>query len=89
VEGIVGLLNLIRIVETGMDWREKEWPRLRDSFDKCRVSIIPLANPDGRARCPYDSFIGIPVNEMTRVGQGTRKDGSNDGWPGAKQRHHR
>jgi hypothetical protein len=48
---------------------------------------VPLSNPDGRARCPYDSFVGIPVEEMTRVGQGTRKNGSLYGWPAAKQRH--
>ncbi len=87
MEGVVGLVNLIQVAETGKDFRGKEWPRLRENFDKCRVVIAPLANPDGRARCPYDSFIGIPVDEMTRVGQGTRKDGTNYGWPGAKKLH--
>ncbi len=87
VEGVAGLVNLIRVAETGKDWRGKEWPGLRKKLDQCRVLIIPLANPDGRARCPYNSFVGIPVKEMTRVGQGTRKDGSLYGWPGAKERH--
>jgi hypothetical protein len=31
--------------------------------------------------------VGIPVEEMTRVGQGTRKDGTLYGWPGVKARH--
>lgn len=87
VEGVVGLLNLLRVAETGADWRGKPWPRLRANLDRCRVLIVPLSNPDGRARCPYDNFVGIPVREMTRVGQGTRKDGTLYAWPGAKQLH--
>lgn len=87
VEGMVGTVNLLYVAETGKDLRGKEWPRLKENFEKCRVLIIPLANPDGRARCPYDSFVGIPIDEMTRVGQGTREDGTPYGWPGAKQRH--
>jgi hypothetical protein len=87
VENIVGLVNLIQVAETGKDWRGREWPRLRANLERCRVLIVPLANPDGRARCPYDSFVGLPVDEMTRIGQGTRRDGTNWGWPGVKQRH--
>ncbi len=87
IEGMVGLVNLLRVAETGSDWRGKAWPRLREYLDRCRALIVPLSNPDGRARCPYDSFVGIPVEEMTRIGQGTRKDGTLYGWPGAKQRH--
>lgn len=87
MEGMVGIVNLLRVAETGKDLRGKAWPRLRENLDRARVLIVPLGNPDGRARCPYDSFVGIPVDEMTRVGQGTRKDGSLYGWPGAKARH--
>lgn len=87
MEGVVGLLNLLHLAETGKDFRGRAWPRLMHAFAQCRVLIIPLANPDGRARCPYDSFVGIPQKEMTRVGQGTRKDGALYGWPGAKQLH--
>lgn len=86
-EGIVGLVNLLAVAERGKDLREKEWPQLKESLDRCRLLIVPLSNPDGRARCPYDSFAGLPVEEMTRVGQGTRKDGSLYGWPGAKRVH--
>jgi hypothetical protein len=86
-EGLVGLLNFLHIAETGKDYRGRAWPRLQALISSCRVLVIPLANPDGRLRCPYDSFVGLPVAEMTRVGQGTRKDGSLYGWPGAKQLH--
>jgi hypothetical protein len=86
-EGVVGLVNLLAVAEHGKDLRGKEWPQLKESLDRCRVLIVPLSNPDGRARCPYDSFVGMSVEEMTKVGQGTRKDDTPYGWPGAKQVH--
>ncbi len=87
VEGMVGLVNLLRVAETGKDLRGKEWPELRANVDRSRLLVVPVSNPDGRARCPYDSFSGIPVDEMTRIGQGTRRDGTLYGWPGVKARH--
>jgi hypothetical protein len=87
VEGLVGLVNLIHIAETGMDHRGKEWESLKRKLDMCRVVIVPCGNPDGRLRCPYDSFLGLPTEIMTKYGQGTRKDGSSWGWPGAKSLH--
>jgi len=86
-EGIVGLVNLIHIAETGKDHRGKEWPVLKGYLDKCRVIIIPCANPDGRNRCPYASFVGLPVEVMTKYGQGTHRDGTSWGWPMAKSLH--
>ena len=87
VEGIVGLVNLIHIAETGKDYRGIAWPSLKDNMEKCRTIIIPNANPDGRKRCPYDSFLGIPTKIMTKYGQGTRTDGTSWGWPEAKSVH--
>jgi hypothetical protein len=87
VEGIVGLVNLIHVAETGSDHRGRPWPELKRRLDLFRVLIVPSANPDGRARCPYDSFVGVPTRTMTKYGQGTRRDGSLYGWPGAKAVH--
>ncbi len=87
VEGIVGMLNLIHVAETGKDRRGQEWSSLQSKLEQCRVIIIPCGNPDGRKRCPYDSFVGLPVEIMTKYGQGTRTDGSSWGWPGAKSLH--
>ena len=87
VEGIVGLVNLIHIAETGKDYSGKEWLSLKNRMEKCRVIIIPCANPDGRKRCPYDSFMGLHEDMVTKYGQGTRKDGSLWGWPEAKSNH--
>jgi hypothetical protein len=86
-EGMVGLVNLIHIAETGKDHRGKEWVSLKRKMDQCRVIIVPCGNPDGRKRCPYDSFLGLPTEIMTKYGQGTREDGSSWGWPGAKSLH--
>jgi hypothetical protein len=86
-EGIAGLVNLIHIIEAGTDHRGKEWPELREYISQSRVIIIPCGNPDGRKRCPYDSFVGLPVEIMTKYGQGTRKDGTSWGWPLAKSLH--
>jgi len=87
VEGIVGLVNLIHIAETGKDHRGMDWSSLKHKLEKCRTIIIPSANPDGRKRCPYDTFLGIPTEIMTKYGQGTRKDGTSWGWPQAKSVH--
>lgn len=87
VEGIVGMINLLHIMETGKDYRGIEWPSLKSKMEQCRVIIIPCSNPDGRKRNPYDSFIGLPTDIMTKYGQGTRKDGSSWGWPLAKSLH--
>ncbi|MDX9883598.1 MAG: M14 family zinc carboxypeptidase [Prolixibacteraceae bacterium] len=86
-EGLVGLLNLIHIVETGKDYRGKEWPVLKQGVEQYRVIIIPYGNPDGRERCPYDSFVGLPAETMTKYGQGTRKDGTLWRWPMGKSLH--
>ena len=87
VEGIVGMINLIHVAETGKDHRGQPWSSLQSKMDQCRVIIVPCGNPDGRQRCPYDSFVGLPVEIMTKYGQGTRTDGSSWGWPGAKSLH--
>jgi hypothetical protein len=87
VEGVAGLVNLIHIAETGKDYRNREWNVLKEYFKKCRVIIVPSGNPDGRKRCPYNSFVGIPTETMTKYGQGTKKDGTLWGWPDAKSMH--
>jgi hypothetical protein len=69
VENIVGLVNLIHVAETGKDYRGKEWTSLKSKFEKCRIIIVPSGNPDGRKRCPYDSFVGLPTKIMTKYGR--------------------
>jgi Zinc carboxypeptidase len=87
LEGVVSCLNLIQILETGRDFRGKAWPGITGKADKLRIGIIPLANPDGRARLPLDSFVGRDNETMHRYSQGTRKDGTLYGWPGMQEIH--
>ncbi|MBD3184313.1 hypothetical protein GF312_18665 [Candidatus Poribacteria bacterium] len=87
MEGMVGLVNLINILETGCDLRGKEWQEIFENASKCRLLIIPCGNPDGRSRCPLDSFVGIGAKNMAHYGQGSTKDGVDYGWPGTKSRH--
>ncbi|MCC5939433.1 MAG: hypothetical protein JJU34_19300 [Lunatimonas sp.] len=86
-EGIVGLVNLLEIAETGKDLRGTAWPELAEFFHKSRVIILPTGNPDGRKRVPYDTFVGLPEETMTKYGQGTKKDGTLWRWPHAKALH--
>jgi hypothetical protein len=86
-EGTVGLLNLIRVAESGTDFRGRPWPGLAERFARCRVLIVPTGNPDGRARCRFDSWVGEDLKVNERVGMGTRPDGENYQWPGVKRVH--
>src|SRR5262245_50790393 len=72
IEGVAGLVNLIRVAETGRDWRDREWKRLAENLSQCRVLIVPSGNPDGRARCSYDSWVGEDLETHERVGMGVK-----------------
>ena len=86
-EGIAGLVNLIRIAETGRDYRDREWTALAGSLARCRVVILPCGNPDGRARCSFDSWVGEEADTHERIGMGVRPDGRNYTWPDVKKFH--
>ena len=86
-EGMIGALSLLEIMERGRDLRGEPRPDLQELFGRLRLIVIPLANPDGRARVPYDGWVGLPEEEMHRCNQGTRADGSLYGWPGCKAMH--
>ncbi|MBE5893463.1 MAG: hypothetical protein E7286_08820 [Lachnospiraceae bacterium] len=86
-EGTMALLNLIRVMETGRDYAGNEFPELRGLMEKITLLIIPFLNPDGRARVPFDSFVGMTFEELRYYSQGTWKDGSLCGWPECKKVH--
>ena len=87
MEGVAGCLNLVKILETGTDFRGKAWPGISGKADKLRIVIIPLANPDGRERIQFDSFVGKTADEMHKYAQGTHQDGSLWGWPTMAENH--
>lgn len=87
VEGIVSAMSLIRIMETGADLLGQDQVELADKLNQLRLVIVPLCNPDGRARVPYRGWVGLPQDEMTRWGQGTRKNGELYRWQPSKAVH--
>jgi hypothetical protein len=87
LEGTVGLVNLISVAESGKDCRGRSWVDLAERMSRCRVLIVPSGNPDGRARCRFDSWVGEDLDVNERVGMGVKPDGSNYQWPHVKRFH--
>lgn len=85
--GMALAMSLIRIMETGRDLAGETQDDLRKLLDSLRLVVIPLANPDGRERVPYEGWCGLPVDEMTKWGQGTRTNGELYRWLGCKKVH--
>ncbi|MDP5274792.1 M14 family zinc carboxypeptidase [Chengkuizengella axinellae] len=86
-EGIAGLMNLMNVIETGKDYRGKQWDFIYENWKKARLLLIPCMNPDGRARVPVDSLVGMEYETFRYYSQGTWKDGSLCEWPQCKAVH--
>ena len=86
-EGTCGILNLIKLIETGTDYAGTSNEALRALCEKVHLILIPMVNPDGRARVPFDSFVGRTFYELRYYNQGTWKDGTLCNWPGCKKIH--
>ena len=53
-EGIVGVVNLIAVLETGTDLRGQAWPEIMAAAAALdRIVLIPILNADGRYRVPF------------------------------------
>jgi len=87
LEGTVAMLNMIRMIETGKDFKGETVPYLRDCVNGCRLLMIPLANPDGRSHMDIDTLNRAPYETFRHYGQGRWKDGTLCDWPACKQVH--
>ncbi len=87
MEGIVGILNFINVIETGRDFRGKEWDYLYNNWNRFRILLIPCLNPDGRARFPFDICAGEKPEVLGHYGLGIWKDGTPCKWPECKAVH--
>jgi hypothetical protein len=87
-EGIVGMVNLISVLETGKDLRGKEWPEFNDVANQLdRIVLIPIMNPDGRARIPLrmEKYYDTDHTVHEYINTGGYPDGTNIGWPQVKE----
>ena len=87
-EGIVGMVNLISVLETGKDLRGKEWPEFNDVTNQLdRIILIPIMNPDGRARIPLrmETYNETDYTIHEYLNTGGYPDGTIIGWPQVKE----
>ncbi len=82
-ETVAGAANLIRMLETGADFRGVADRRLLDLAGRYRLIVVPCVNMDGRAISP-DHLRGVDWVTFRKVSQGVWKDGSLVGWRGSK-----
>ncbi|HEU5080844.1 MAG TPA: M14 family zinc carboxypeptidase [Opitutaceae bacterium] len=87
-EGIVGMVNLIAVLETGRDLRGKEWPQLTEAAKRIdRIVIVPIVNVDGRARIPLrmEPYNGTDNRFHEYFNTGVWANGESIGWPTVKE----
>ncbi len=86
-EGTAALMNLISLLETGFDLNGDRHDSLAEAASKVRLVIVPVCNPDGRARVVPAAVVGYTFEQHRYWMQGTWKDGSLCGWPACKLLH--
>ena len=86
-EGVAAIMNLLALLETGVNLRGETDDALLAAVRDVRVVLVPIANPDGRARVIPDSVVGMEFKEFRHWAQGTWKDGGLCGWPDCKKVH--
>lgn len=84
-EGTVALLNLIHLIETGVDYAGNTNHELLSYVEKLHLVLVPICNPDGRSHIPFDNFVGRTWQNLRYYNQGTWKDGSLCGYPQCKK----
>ena len=61
-ECVAGAMNLVKMLETGTDFRGRSYPELMGLISKYRFIVVPCANMDGRAISP-DHLHGLGWQE--------------------------
>jgi hypothetical protein len=87
-EGIVGIVNLIAVIETGADLRGRAWPGITAAAAALdRIILIPILNVDGRSRVPIrmGAHRGTDHTVFEYFNTGGQPDGSLIGWPQCKE----
>ena len=87
MEGTAACLNLLALLESGRDLMGKERPGLGEALSKLNLIVLPVANPDGRARIPSDDPTTWSEDEQEKYRHGLWADGSRITWPACKAWH--
>ena len=72
---VASCFNLLHILDHGEDLKGEAWPEIAGLADELDITVVPVFNPDGRARCP-DSLVGWPTGGLDGLAQSWRKDRS-------------
>lgn len=83
-ETVAAAMNMLSLLETGKDFRGREYPEFLELASRYRLIIMPCVNMDGRSIAP-DHFRGQPYEIFRGCSQGWWKDGSLIGWMGSKE----
>ena len=83
-ESVAAMVNLIRMFETGADFRGKSDPELMELASHYRLVIVPCVNMDGRAISP-DHLRRASLDQFNLASQGLWADGSVISWLGSKE----
>ena len=86
-EGTAAIMNMISLLETGVDLNGDRYDSLVEAARKVRLIMVPLCTPDGRARVVPDGMIGCTGDELRYWMQGTWTDGTLCRWPDCKKVH--
>ena len=86
-EGTAAVMNLISLMETGVDLAGDRHDSLLEAAQQVRLVMVPVCNPDGRARVKPAAMLGCTGDELRYWMQGTWLDGSLCRWPDCKKVH--
>ena len=85
IEGAASLMNLVSLLEKGHDLLGRENDALLSLARQYRLLIVPLSQPDGRARFKLDALQGESLETFQFYAHGIWKDGTPCKYPFHKE----
>ena len=85
IEGCASLMNLVNLLEKGYDLLGRENEALLSLARQYRLVIVPLSQPDGRARFKLDALQGESLETFQFYAHGIWKDGRPCTYPWHKE----
>ena len=85
MEGPAASVNFMHLIEASRDLDGLESPAILSAAEGMRLVVVPVANPDGRARVTPRSLVGMTGDDLRYWGQGKWKAGELIGYPACKR----